>query len=131
MNIPEKEKLDLIAKKLAEILRIQDWDITIKLISAYDMGNKYNDYTDEGVSDRDIRLNTAEIYLNRDNCSDWYEVLVHELLHIQSTELIKCAEAYFQGRHTYFSDIYESLTEKQAQIFCKLYPLSNFDNLME
>jgi len=124
MDVPENDKLKEITEKLSKILRIQDWDIKVNVVSGYEFAEKTElECTCDGACCRNVRLNTAEIYLNKEKDVDWYETLIHELLHIQSTELIHCAEAYFEETHSYFTDIYESLIEKQAQIFCKIYPL--------
>ena len=128
MDIPEDSMLQAVARRLAEILRIQDWDITVKAVTGYELNKKTGEEcTSCGVSDRYIRLNQADIYLNKEANDDWYEVLVHEMLHIQSVSLEHCAEAYFDGRHSYFTDIYENLTDKQAQIFVKIYPLARLE----
>jgi len=123
MSLPTEEELRDIAKALAKILRIQDWDITVHLISGYEMDKRYNDCTYCGMADRNVRLNIADIYLNSDNCEDeWYEALVHEMIHIQQTPLLHCTKAYFKEGRSYWDDLNEQLTEKQAQIFARIYP---------
>jgi hypothetical protein len=130
MSIPSKAKLKEIADKLASILRIQDWNIKIHIINGFEMNKNYGDCTYMGMSDKNVRLNTANIYLNSDNCNEeWYETLVHELIHVQTCSVEHCANSYFQENHTYFYDLLENMVEKQAQVFCKLYPVSNFDIL--
>jgi hypothetical protein len=128
MSLPTEEKLKEIAQKLAKVLRVQDWDISVHLISGYEMDKKYSDCTYCGTADRNVRLNTADIYLNSDSCKDtWYETLVHEMIHVQQTPLIHCTEAYFQEHRTYWNDLNEQLTEKQAQIFASIYPLERLE----
>lgn len=123
MSLPTEEELRDIAKTLAKILRVQDWDISVHLINGYEMDKRYNDCTYCGMADRNVRLNIADIYLNSDNCEDeWYEALVHEMIHIQQTPLLHCTEAYFKEDHSYWDDLNEQLTEKQAQIFARIYP---------
>lgn len=127
MNIPTQSELEVITSNLAKILRIQDWDITFHLVSGYEIAKETDgDSSINGLSVRLIRLNKADVYINRDNAGGWYETLVHELIHIQTTEMLNTANAFFDEPHTYFETIYESMVEKQAQIFCKLYPSSNF-----
>ena len=127
MNLPTEETLGKIAQELAKILRVQDWNISVHLINGYEMDKRYGDCTYAGMSDINVRLNTADVYLNSDNCGDeWYETLVHEIIHIQQTPLIHCTKAYFSENHSYWDDLNEQLTEKQAQIFTSIYPLERF-----
>jgi hypothetical protein len=128
MKIPEQSKLDEIVKKLAEILRIQDWDIETHIVSGYEMSKhtEDDDSTVEGLSVRNVRLNHADIYMNHEGEFGWYKTLVHELIHVQTTDLIYTAESYLDKKATYLSDKYESMVDKQAAIFCKLYPSTNF-----
>jgi|GEM_PF-2377538 hypothetical protein len=132
MDIPEQKKLEQVTKKLAEILRVQDWDIKTHIVSGHDIAKQTDDdnYTARGVSVRNTRSNTADIYLSTDEPGDWYETLVHELIHVQTTTLIATAEAYFEKHHSYFENIYESMVERQAQIFVKLYPVTNFNDIL-
>jgi hypothetical protein len=62
---------------------------------------------------------------------DWYKTLVHELIHIQTTSMVMTAIAYFEEKHSYFTDIYESMVDKQAVVFCKVYPVTNFDEIIK
>ena len=128
MDIPEESKLQAISRKLCEILRIQDWDVTVKAVSGYEFAEKTGlGHTYDGASGRFMRLNAAHVYLNKDRDADWYEVLVHELIHVQTFPVEHCAESYFQNHQNYFDDLLENMVEKQAQVFCKLYPESNFE----
>jgi len=126
MNQPSQPRLDKIVIKLAKILRIQDWDIKAHAVTGYEMNKVSDDCTNDGLSYRNVRLNTADIYLNKEKDVDWYETLIHEMIHIQTTAFLHCAVSNTQERTTYFDDLYESLIEKQAQVFCKLYPVTNF-----
>jgi dephospho-CoA kinase len=128
VSIPDENKLNEIAQKLAKVLRVQDWDITVHSVTGYGINKINGDCENDGLACRNIRLNTAEIYINNEKEIDWYETLVHEMIHIQSTALINCAEAYFQETHSYFTDIYENFVEKQAQIFSKIYPLERLES---
>lgn len=127
-DIPSQEKLEEITKKLAEILRIQDWDINFHLVSGYEIAKETEngDCAVNGLSYRQMRLNKADIYINKENPSNWYETLVHELIHVQINPITSTANAYFDERHTFFETTYENVVEKQAQVFCKLYPVTNF-----
>lgn len=129
MELPSIEKLRDIVADIQKIMRIQDWDISIKLLSAREMNSQYNDCNITGYAYRNVKLNTATIYLNKDNLGDkneWYATLIHELFHVQSTLLISTAEAYLQKEYDYFNTIYESYTERLAQMFVNIYPVSNF-----
>lgn len=129
MNIPEQPKLDEIVKKLSEILRIQDWDIEVHVVSGFEIAKHVSDSdsTNQGVSVRNMHLNKACIYLNRDNCEDWYETLIHELLHVQTTLFIYTAESYIKEKSSFLDTIYESFIDRQAMIISKLYPVTNFN----
>lgn len=129
MNIPEQPKLDEVAKKLSEILRIQDWDIDVCVLSGYEIAKHEpnEDSTVRGLAIRDIRISKAEIYLNRENMLDWYQTLVHEMIHVQTTLMYLTASAYFQKEYPYFDNVYESMVDKQAVMFVKLYPVTNFN----
>lgn len=123
MNIPENSRLQAVVRKLCEILRIQDWDITVKAVSGYELNKKSGlDCDYDGASCRRIKLNTAEIYLNKETDTDWYETLVHELIHVQTFPMEHCATAYFEHEQNYFDDLLENMVEKQAQVFCKILP---------
>ncbi len=127
--LPSQEKLEGMIKELQKIMRIQDWDITLKLLTAREMNSQYNDCEAMGYADRNIRLNTATICINKDNLgkeNEWYETLIHELFHIQSTLLLSTANTYFQKEYDYFNTIYESYTERLAQMFVTVYPATNF-----
>ena len=126
-QIPDEDTLKRVATKLIEVMRVQDWDITVHSVTGYEMYEESDNCTIEGCSRRDVKLNTADIYLNRESCIDWYETLIHELIHVQATALIHCAENYFGETHEYFRVINEQLTEKQAQIISKLYPLNKLE----
>jgi hypothetical protein len=127
--IPNIDKLKEMVVKLQKIMRIQDWDISIELLSAIEMSTRFGDCTTMGYSFRNIKLNTATISINKDNLggeNEWYATLVHELFHVQSTMLMSVANAYFQKEYEYFETIYESHTEKLAQMFITIYPVTNF-----
>ena len=128
MDIPEDSKLQAITRKLAGILRIQDWDISVHAVSGYELAQKTGLECDtDGVSYRNVRLNTADIYLNKEKDADWYETLVHEMIHVQTVPMEHCATAYFEEPKSYFKDILENMVEKQAQVFVKIYPLSRLE----
>ena len=122
-----EERLNEIARKLAKVLRVQDWDIKVHIINAYEMDKKYGDCTYMGISDRNANLNTADIYINKDSCEDWYLTLVHELIHVQQTALIHCTKAYFQEEHSYWNELLEQLTERQAKAFSQIYPVERLE----
>jgi hypothetical protein len=94
--LPSKEKLDTILKKLQEIMRLQDWDITLEIINAREMdATAKRNYIPGGYCGRNRHYKTATISINResDDASDWYMVLVHELHHVQMDNL----DSYFDN----------------------------------
>lgn len=57
-----------------EILRIQDWDIKLKVVATVDGG--------EGYAIADSKYKMATIAIKRHNKWEAEEILVHELLHV-------------------------------------------------
>jgi hypothetical protein len=131
MNIPSQEQLEQVTKKLAEMLRIQDWNIEISVVTGYEMNDSNSDIAcwNQGYCHENIKLNYCKIYINKESSEDWYATLVHEMIHIQGAGLhhfIK--KSLDEGHMDYYVDIYEQFNEKQANVFCTLYP---FEKLKE
>jgi Zn-dependent peptidase ImmA (M78 family) len=125
--MPDIEKLKEIIKELQKIMRIQDWNIGIELVSGYEMTKQGGELDDEGLAYRDIRHNKAIIYLNKELVTDgWYYVIVHEMLHIQSTMIKFTADSYFEHEHDYFNTVYEQYNDNLSRMFISLYPVTNF-----
>jgi hypothetical protein len=130
--MPTKEQIEAIIKELQKIMRIQDWDIEVELISGLEMAKKSDGELDtDGLCYRNLKRNYAMISINKEICDDWYYVLVHEMIHIPSTLLIATAEAYFNEKHSYFDIIYEQFTDNLARLFIALYPITNFNHILE
>jgi hypothetical protein len=134
---PEKEKIELIVKRLQKIMKIEDWTINVECESSVAFSELYgNDskYT-RGDCNRDIHHNEALIRLNRDaeGEENWfYKTLVHELHHIiTSRQHIYSQHAFNQIGNAQLLDYvnkvvgaeHENTTDYFAKIFIDLYPL--------
>jgi hypothetical protein len=113
-----------ILPSLKALMRIQDWDIEVKMLTGLEMafqdgGDMYTD----GLSVRDIRHSKATIFINQETKDDWYYILIHELLHVQSTMLKYTAESYFDCSHEYFDTVYEQHNDTLTRMFISLFPL--------
>lgn len=133
VDIPDKDILQESIKVLQKIMKIQDWDIDVELVSGREMVNKYPDdadYNTQAMSDRNLRRNYALISINKENVCDvdenWYDTLVHELLHVQETEYLHAVESYMSENGTFFQNIHEQYIDKLQKMFKKIYPLQQF-----
>lgn len=133
MNTPNKDTLEKSIKVLQKIMRIQDWNIDVELISSREMASKYPDKADfhtQAMSDRNLRRNYAEISMNKDNICDegetWYDTLIHEMLHVQETEYFNTVKAYMSENGTFFQTIHERYIDKLQKVFSYVYPLEKF-----
>ena len=133
MNIPSEEKLSEITKKLAEILRIQDWDIHVDVLS--DEQFKENEYPDGQAYSHVVRvLNTSEISLNKDFTVNWYQSLLHELVHLMFDHIeqagINACNLTNGKISKCIDDDYmvamERTVDRVADVISKLYPVTNF-----
>lgn len=122
------EKLNKILEILQKIMRIQDWDIEIKVIDKYKMKDlsEIEDYLTDGFCIPNLLTNTAFIYLNKDSeftQKSWYLTLVHELFHVV-TARYKYVSDRFEDKdlNEIINTEKESLVEHLAKIFVNLYP---------
>lgn len=130
--MPTKEQIEAIIKELQKIMRIQDWDIELKLLTGLEMAKQNDDELDvDGDCYRDLNHNRAIISINKEICNDWYYTLVHELLHIQSTLLHVTANAYMGEKHSYFTVIYENFNDTVTRMFISLCPVTNFGHILK
>lgn len=136
---PEKEKIELILKKLQEIMRLQDWDIKIKCMSTISLSEQYGKDAKyvRGDCNRDINHSEATIRLNKEYDIDpeenwFYKTLIHELHHVITSRYeIYVANAVNQiTNEQLLSHIgstmgieYENITDNFAKLFVSVYPL--------
>jgi len=130
--LPPKEKLEEIVKSLAKILRIQDWDISVKYISQYEMKHIFNsDNLDTAMMCERYRLRKeAVIYVNVDHTKlvdEWEESIVHELYHIVLADLSDMADDLMDEadsptivRRRKLQAV-ETMVVNLAKIFCSVY----------
>ena len=131
--IPSKERLEEIIKELQRIMRIQDWDIDIEVLSK----QKYEaaGYGEGQAHNRIIRvLNKSLISINKDLTSDWYKSLLHELIHLAFDPMeqagINACNLTTGNASKCIDDNYmvamERTVEKFAGILASVYPVTNF-----
>ena len=129
--MPNIEKLNIILKKLQELMHIQDWDIKIKLVNKYEMKEEINDDDAYGLSIRNINLKKAKILLNIDHHpEDWYTTLIHELKHVQSSDMLNEIKKCMNDRQFNNLTYYEQLIEILAKEFVEIYPESKFKEII-
>jgi hypothetical protein len=116
-------------------LRIQDWDITVKALS--DKQFKENEYPDGQAYNRIVRLlNTSEISLNKDCTENWYQSLIHELVHLMFDHIeqagINACNLTSGGISKCIDDNYtvamERTVDRVADIISKIYPLERLES---
>jgi len=136
--IPAKETLDQIVKKLAEIMRIQDWDIELNLVNKFEMQDETECRTDVAACSRNRKLKTARIIINTDaeeTETEWYETIIHEMYHIVTDDwhyhthglldFVK-DELTRENLDNTHNTYYERTIEILAKGFANAYPVSNF-----
>jgi hypothetical protein len=127
MNIPSEEKLNEITKKLAEILRIQDWDIDIKTAKPLEMEEIGGYYNDQGAVNIDYIHKFAKVRIGKDSVLDWYKTLFHELLHIQDASFYQYLKSNCDADNdSYLTKIGEQRINELAKSFISIYPVTNF-----
>jgi len=135
--LPPKEKLEEIVKGLAKIMRIQDWDIELKLVNKYEMQEETEDKDNIAACYRNRKLKNATIWLNmdKDQENNWYLNIVHEMYHIVTDDwhyhvhslldFIK-DESTNQILGNIMNIYYEQAIEVIAKGFTNAYPATNF-----
>lgn len=140
--LPDKSTLEKIIKELQPKMKIADWDIELKILTAAQMGKADLDIDSLGASYRDMCRSEAIIRINKeddmhnDDTTEWYITLLHELDHVQSTEFIIYSRTLFdlldvdeekkKALQDHFDTLYEQLTHKRAKTLAELYPVTNF-----
>lgn len=138
--LPPKEKIEEIIRELQKIMRVQDWDIELKILTSGQMQKETGDIDNIGEADRNIHTKSAVIRLNTEDeggCfQGWYHTLIHEMKHIQTTEFIYLLGNLLDGAEMpenikkvikwQTNDYYEQWMNNCAREFVTAYPLSNF-----
>ncbi len=137
--LPTKEQIEAIIQELQKIMRIQDWDIEFRFTNQYELKDdmKAENFDHIGLCDRTPNQKRAIIKINTDHSrfeTEWYNVLVHELLHIIVCDLedicINCMnDGTYEWKH--FTYMAEGVNVAFEKIFVKLYPISNFDYILK
>lgn len=138
--LPSVQKLKEITEKLQKILRIQDWDIEVLLVSDAEMTIEYGENCSGGCQ-RKRNSKEARILINTENYrlstqeNYWYHTLLHELYHVVTDTLIFAvddAREYIKNkkvRHEIKETTnikYEELVNQLAKGFVNAYPVTNF-----
>lgn len=81
--IPEIEIVKATAQKLQKVLRVQDWDIQVEILNDKEMDSTCKrDYIPSGYCSRNRYFKNCTISLLKTMLDDWYETLVHEMVHV-------------------------------------------------
>jgi hypothetical protein len=144
MAFPRQEILEKILKRLAEVMRLQDWDIELQLLTLGDLSKTYGveAQTLRGDCTRDLKHNEAIINLNidydpsdkmgKDSENWWYKTLVHELHHITTARYERYAveavshldsQSLIDNTNENMLIEYENITSTFAKVFTSVYPL--------
>jgi len=129
--LPTKEKFEEMIEILQCIMRIQDWDISLRLINDHEMQGIYGKKS-EGCNVMDKQNMHSVIYLNTDlidtKTSDfesfgWYNVLIHEMMHIIHITLDDWIEEHLSKDHwaNYELEMERNLN-RFARVFISVYP---------
>ncbi|MDD5064949.1 MAG: hypothetical protein PHQ35_09380 [Phycisphaerae bacterium] len=136
---PSKEKIEEIIMELQRIMRIQDWNIDLKILTELEMldydGDKKTGAVTSDYEDRNLIIIRFNKDLEQNQYDNWYNVIIHELKHVQSMKyynrvyenmkFIKDEELRKELEKQ--QDIfYEALIDRQAREFEALYPVTNF-----
>ena len=140
--MPTKEQIEAIIKELQPILRLSNWEIEFDYCDKY----KLKDLTEKDGSvacnESDLRINHSHIYMRTDSnqTEEWYETLIHELFHLvtsdhryHATSLLDYVkdEVANAKEENVLNAYYEQLVDNLAKIFCKVYPVTNFDHILK
>jgi hypothetical protein len=128
-----KETNEIINKmlpRLQQILRIQDWDITVELLDG-DKFYKLHDNENQGYTYINRLLKEADIEINIDESVNWHTTLLHELVHIivdpwyfQTEDMISFLDEDLREKVSSPLKIScEQVVEVLAKILTKIYPL--------
>lgn len=133
MNIPTEKELIPIVEKLQKILRIQDWDIEVKILADEEFIKLYGQ-SEQGYNQTTRLLNSSYITINKDVSDDWYRTLIHELLHLNFDHLETCENLVYnlnskqnqEAVDDVFKIALERTVERIAEVITQLYPVTNF-----
>lgn len=102
-----------------QVLRLQDWDIIIKIKRGYEMGNDCGNVNYQGYSKKAIiNLLDPDDYSNEDFAYDIEETLVHELLHLRFSGAVNNAS---DGSAS--SNAEEIAIDQTAEAFVELHTI--------
>lgn len=138
--LPSKEKLEEALEILQCIMRVQDWDVELKLLSAYDMSKEQDDFHTAGAIEIDRKHNHACLKLNKeiDDMPDkyekenWYRTIIHELMHLLTDSFMDDISFFISNdKWVAYKDklieIEERLVNRFADIFCEIYPMESLE----
>lgn len=132
--MPTKEQIEAIIIELQKIMRLQDWDIELKYLSATEMFRETNDITTIADCTRSRAHHLATIRLNYEAdktgevVGGWYRTLVHEMYHIMIDSFDYCVG--FEEGNDGVSLAKERLVCDLARTFINIYPVKNFEHIL-
>ena len=140
--IPDKVKIEAIIKELKPILRLMNWEIDFDFCDEYRMKDLTGDGDNLAACSKNLNINYAHIYMKPDGkqAEDWYNTLVHELYHLVTSDWKYHAssmlnyvkdEAAHDKENNMLTAYYEQATDSLARIFCTVYPVTNFNHILE
>lgn len=121
--------LDCLTKKL----RIQDWDISLKLVSENELSietKEFNESNTLGYCKKHRNLKFANIFINVDNIDNdeiYITTIIHELLHIYLDDILFNVESileYIDNKQVrrIESDNFDTIQERATeQLSCIIY----------
>jgi hypothetical protein len=139
--MPTKEQIEQIIHELQKILRLSDWEFFYYHCSDAEM-LKYTGSCDNlGHYSVNIKRNCADIYINyeaKENEKEWYDSVAHELIHVltigyrnRELEMLPfIEEKYRKDIDRDSTDYYEQMVDSLTRVFVKLYPVSNFESIL-
>jgi len=137
-NMPTKEQIEQIIRELQKVLHVQDWVIQLYLVSQYEMKDimDTDHYDHAGCCKRFPDRKEAHISLNIDHTridECWYLTVIHEMLHIHTSALddivMNITDEEDYGRKHFFYEN-ETLNCSMEKIIAGIYPISNFDHIL-
>jgi hypothetical protein len=126
--IPDKSKIEEIIRELQKIMRIQDWDIELKIYNRMEM----NDLCKESYVPaahvsiyKHYKRAIIQMCTDHDNIENWYNSLLHEMTHILTDDFDQFMD-YIKCDRKQYDDCYEKMTCDIARALENAYPVTNF-----
>ena len=137
--IPDKNKIEAIIKELQKIMRIQDWDIDFEIVNQNEMKGLQHGEILQGTNLITRTLKRCTTYINKNDTENWYQTLCHELMHVVTDPILWqesllyqfLPKAHREALDETFMTAVEQSVDELSKVFISLYPVSNFDHILE